>query len=322
MRIAFVGKGGGGKTTIATLFSLYLNKIKENKDIESILLIDADINVHTPSLLTKNKIDKNKYISTHNAIMDIKTYLKANNNLIKSMDSFRKTTPPSKDSNLIKMDFNNSYILNKYTEMIDNNFGLMIVGTYEKDGIASSCYHNNLSIFENILSHTIDNKGVIVADMVAGVDAFASSLHTQFDILLLIIEPTRRGIEVYNQYIELAKEAQIENLVFIVGNKIKNDIDIEFLKNNISQNKLIGFFKQSNYLDENDKVGEVLNIEKLEKENINTLEKIFLKLKQNQIDPNQRLEKLKQVHKIYVSQSFIKDKFGDLNYQIDNSFKF
>ena len=40
MKIAFVGKGGAGKTTVSSLFCLYYSKNK------SVLAIDADINMH------------------------------------------------------------------------------------------------------------------------------------------------------------------------------------------------------------------------------------------------------------------------------------
>ena len=45
MKIAFVGKGGAGKTTVSSLFCLYYSKNK------SVLAIDADINMHMAELL-------------------------------------------------------------------------------------------------------------------------------------------------------------------------------------------------------------------------------------------------------------------------------
>ena len=37
-----------------------------------------------------------------------------------------------------------------------------------------------------------DQEAVVIVDMVAGVDAFASSLHAQFDMLLLVVESTKK----------------------------------------------------------------------------------------------------------------------------------
>ena len=243
MRIAFVGKGGSGKTTLSALTIEYLKKIGL-----PILAVDADINMHLGGLIgfddkTKTKLN----ISDSESIKDIKTYLKGDNDKIKSLVEFRKTTPPNSLSNFVNLSNKDDYILSNYTLEKDNIY-LMNVGTYEKGEIGASCYHNNLAILENILSHLIDRDGYVVSDMVAGIDAFAGSLHAQFDRLFLSVEPTRRGVDVYNQYIELAKVAGVENLLFVVGNKIRNNKDKNFLKSFIPENTdLFIYYWDQNY---------------------------------------------------------------------------
>jgi CO dehydrogenase maturation factor len=247
--------------------------------------------------------------------------LKGTNNRIKELAEFRKTTPPTQESNLIFIDNPNDRVIGKFSKG-STTLPLMVVGTYDTDDIGASCYHNNLSIFENILSHTVDNKGVIVADMVAGVDAFANTLHAQFDMLVLVVEPTKRGLEVFQQYRELAIQAGTYGNLFVIGNKTRNQSDTNFIQSHIPQEKLLGFLNESEYLRTKDQEGGLLEIEKLEPENKGLLEVIFRKLQHVSGNHQERLKKLWNLHRTYVDQDFIKERFGDLTNQIDETFTY
>ena len=315
MRIAFVGKGGSGKTTLSALFSLY---VKE-KNIP-LLVVDADINMHLPELLgITEEFPKEMHISHPTAVKAIKTHLRGNNERIKELSHFRKTTPPSVESNLIYINKSDDKIISAFSKK-NGNLSLMMVGTYDTDDIGASCYHNNLAIFENILSHTADSNEVVVADMVAGVDAFANTLHAQFDLLVLVVEPTKRGLEVFEQYKELATEADVYKNLFVVGNKVRNETDVDFITSHVPSEKLIGFLKESEYLRTKDQEGGGLDISKLEPENIELIKTIFEKLKNGTQNPKDRMEKLWNLHCKYVGQDFIKERFGDLTNQIDENF--
>lgn len=316
MKIAFVGKGGSGKTTLSASFSAYL----ENKG-ENLLVIDADLNMHLAELLGFPAPEITKHISHPDAIQAIRKHLMGSNDRIKSIAHIKKTTPPGKGSRLLKLGQENP-IFKEFT-LRRGNTRLMVVGTYNEEGIGASCYHNNLAILENVLSHTIeDKKGSIVADMVAGTDAFASSLHAQFDLLVIVVEPTRRSLEVFDQYLALAKEAGVTDVLAVVGNKVKSDADKLFIAERIPKEKLIGYFNESTYFEAHDRHGGKLDISKLESENKNVLEDIFNKAKTSKLDPDARLKLLHELHVRYVGQAFVKDRFGDLSDQIDPDFSY
>jgi CO dehydrogenase maturation factor len=317
MRIAFVGKGGSGKTTLSALFSLY---IKE-KSIP-LLAFDADINMHLPELLgIESVFSKEMHLSHPDTVKKIKSHLKGNNLRIKELFHFRKTTPPTKDSNLIYITNQKDHLVDTYSKK-NGTLSLMVVGTYDTEDIGASCYHNNLAILENILSHLVDQNGVVVTDMVAGVDAFANTLHAQFDLLVLVVEPTKRGLEVFKQYRELAIEAGVYDQLYIVGNKIRSGADKEFIQEHIPAGKLLGFLSESDYLRIKEQEGGSLDISKLETENKELLEIIFTKLTDVQMSPKDRIKKLWKLHRKYVAQDFVKDRCGDLTNQIDESFTF
>lgn len=58
-------------------------------------MIDADINMHLPSLLLGKAFPEEKYLSRSQNTTAIKTFLKGSNDRIQDLDSFRKTTPPA-----------------------------------------------------------------------------------------------------------------------------------------------------------------------------------------------------------------------------------
>lgn len=315
MRIAFVGKGGSGKTTIAALFTHYL--VNKNKKV---LAIDGDINMHMGELLGfEEQIPVNKQISTPVVADTIKSYLIGNNKRIKEISDFKKTTPPTKDSNFLFLSDSNNQILRNFS-ISKGNLYFMAVGTYDSETIGTACYHNNLAVFESLLSHTIDGDEYIVVDMVAGTDAFANTLHAQFDLLVLVIEPTKKGLEVFRQYYDLAKSAGIEKSVVVIGNKIRGEEDKKFLKSSIPDWLLLGFFSDSAYLRRFEQLGGKLNIDLLEKENYELIGELFRKFSSIKPDRKKRLEKLWDLHVKYVSQDYIKTSSGDLTNQIDRSF--
>jgi CO dehydrogenase maturation factor len=314
MKIAFVGKGGSGKTTLSASFSAYL----EDKG-ERLLVVDADLNMHLAELLGFPALPVEKHISYPAAAEAIKTRLRGANSRIKSVAHFKKTTPPGKGSNLLHLDTENA-VFDAYT-LKRGDIRFMVVGTYSEEGIGASCYHNNLAILENILSHTIDDKGIVVTDMVAGTDAFASSLHAQFDLLVMVVEPTRRSLEVFDQYLALAEEAGVADILVAVGNKVKSDTDRAFIAER-AQDKLLGFFNESKYIEEHDRLGGALDIAKLEPENKVLLETIYNKAKVSVQNPDARLKLLHKLHIRYVAQPFITERFGDLSDQIDPSFSY
>ena len=315
MRIAFVGKGGSGKTTLSALFAHYVNKKYP------VLAIDADLNMHLGGLLGIAELPIEKHISHPDAAKAIKTHLKGKNARIKDLAQFRKTTPPTAESNLIYLDDSEDPILVEFGSG-NKNLRLLVVGTYDSEEIGASCYHNNLAILENILSHLVDSSGVVVTDMVAGVDAFANTLHAQFDLLVLSVEPTKRGLEVFEQYRKLAEEAGVYKSLFVVGNKVRSEADAEFIKQHVPAEKLIGFLKESEYLRQKDQEGGALNVDLLEDENKALLETIEKKLFSITPDHQKRLQKLYELHRRYVAQGFIADRYGDITDQIDETFNF
>ena len=316
MRIAFVGKGGSGKTTCTAFFSQYVFGHTSG----NVWAVDADLNMHLAEQLGVD-IAGLKHISSPDATKDIKNYLKGDNDKIKELSHFKKTTPPGTGSNFIVVKDPENYIFQNYTKRSDKLF-VSVVGTYETPNIGASCYHNNLSVLEIMLSHTIDEQAFLVVDMVAGVDAFAGSLHAQFDLIVLVVEPTKKSMEVYDQYKGLAEAAGIWEEVVVIGNKMTSQADIDFVNANIDPDKLIGSLPDSDAVRKAERGEAVLSFEQLDHQAREVFVSVYNRLKNGDISFNKRLKKLYSLHKKYASQRHIKDRFGDLAQQIDPDFNF
>ncbi len=315
MKIAFVGKGGSGKTTASSLFAQYQSKSHPT------LAIDADINMHMAELLTLTKPQKHQLLSEKQPSEAIRTYLRGTNIRIKSNAHFKKSTPPGAGSNLIDITNADDWLMSHYSQKVSDTLSLMTVGSYSEEGIASSCYHNNLSILENILSHTID-RGVIVADMVAGTDAFASTLFSQFDMLVFVVEPTMRSLAVYEQYLRLAKHSEVADKLFVIANKIESKEDTTFITSKIDTKRLVGQLSRSSHLLKVDKGQAPLDFHQLDVRDKQVFARLADLLITHPSPTQHRLNNLWKLHRTYVSQGFVKDRFGDLTSQIDPGFTY
>lgn len=315
MKIAFVGKGGSGKSTTTAFFINYLLS-KQQK----VLAVDADINMHVSSLLGIER-DERLALSEQKNVQKIRQILKNDNSLIKSAAEFVKTTPPGKGSHLISLQSDDE-VLKEYATLFAKDSYYMFVGTYESEEIGTACYHTNLSIFENILSHTVlKPQEWLVADMVAGTDAFSNTLHAQFDVIVLVVEPTPEGVSVFEQYIGLAKEAGVDANLLVVGNKLEDETDLEYLKNKIGE-KLLGGFVMKKAIKQARQNGTALNMKMLDDSDKVLLEQIASRVMDHGEKPEHKLKLLHSLHKKYVAQDYIVNAHGDITGQIDDSFSY
>jgi CO dehydrogenase maturation factor len=308
MRVAFVGKGGSGKSTIAALFAH--SRAQHN---ESVLALDADINIHLPTLLGVPAPAPSAHLSHAGTATAIRTALMSTNPRIQSLKHFVKSTPPTRTSPII--DSTNPTLLLPYLTG-SSNLRVGVVGTYEEESIGASCYHNNLAILENILSHTDDSGGWVIADMVAGIDAFSNTLHAQFDLLVLVVEPTQRSISVWEQYYALAQSAGVDQHVCVVGNKMRSDDDIALFENAIPETHRIGYMIDDPAVRASDRTGAPLRSDALLPANTDILNTIATRARSSRAHET-RTARLHALHRTYAAQGFIVERLGDITDQIE-----
>lgn len=91
MKIAFVGKGGSGKTTLSSLFVRHLAARGT-----PVVAVDADINQHMGAALGLDDAEAAALPAMGAHLPLIKEYLRGSNPRIASAEKMIKTTPPAK----------------------------------------------------------------------------------------------------------------------------------------------------------------------------------------------------------------------------------
>jgi CO dehydrogenase maturation factor len=313
MKIAFVGKGGSGKSTISSLFIRHLAEQKQH-----VIAVDADINQNLAGLIEAD-FETGKALSLEDNKSFIRNILVGSNAHIDSAKAMIKTTPPGNGSHTVKF-LEGDPIIKQFATSFSPSAYFMHVGTYEDDGIGISCYHTSLSIFENILSHTsaAAPDEWVVADMVAGTDAFSGPLHAMFDVMFVVVEPSVESIGVFNQFLKLATAAGVEGRVRLIANKVEDDEDTAYIAEQTGYAPTVVFSYDPSARKQRQR-GELVVITDDWRER---LDQIVAEARRYRLSPNDHLKILHDLHRTFASQKFTIKKYGDTLGQIDSLFSF
>ncbi|ANW19564.1 ATP-binding protein [Streptomyces clavuligerus] len=259
MKIAFVGKGGSGKTTLSSLFIRHL--AARNAPV---VAVDADINQHLGVALGLDEEAAGALPAMGAQLPLIKEYLRGSNPRITSSDTMIKTTPPGEGSRLLRVREDNPVYAacartvrpdggqpggratDGGTDSGERNGGgcgngdirLMATGPFTESDLGVACYHSKVGAVELCLNHLVDGRDeYVVVDMTAGSDSFASGMFTRFDMTFLVAEPTRKGVSVYRQYTEYARDFGVT--LKVVGNKVQGQDDLDFLRAEVGEDLLV-----------------------------------------------------------------------------------
>jgi CO dehydrogenase maturation factor len=191
-----------------------------------VLAIDADINQHLAESLGMPITEAKAIPGLGLGIQHVKEGLRGGNLHIPDARLMIKTTPPGTGSALMRLCEPHPVF-----ERFARNIGairVMASGPMAEEDLGIKCYHSKVGAVEMILNHLVDGpKEYIVVDMTAGADAFASGLFTRFDVTFIAVEPTKKSVDVWQQY---APKARAEGVtVFAVGNLVTNEDDRAWL---------------------------------------------------------------------------------------------
>ncbi|MGV9311220.1 ATP-binding protein [Streptomyces sp. NPDC003691] len=235
MKIAFVGKGGSGKTTLSSLFIRHLAA-----GGAPVVAVDADINQHLGAALGLDEDEAAALPAMGAQLPLIKDYLRGTNPRIASAETMIKTTPPGEGSRLLRVREENPVYdaCARPVRLGPAEIRLMATGPFTESDLGVACYHSKVGAVELCLNHLVDGRDeYVVVDMTAGSDSFASGMFTRFDMTFLVAEPTRKGVSVYRQYKEYARDFGVA--LRVVGNKVQGEDDLDFLREEVGDDLLV-----------------------------------------------------------------------------------
>lgn len=257
MKVSFVGKGGAGKTTLASLMARYL----ASRQLP-VLVIDADINQHMGYSLGLREEECAAMPKMGLDMKRIKEYVRGTNGRIGGIAEMAKTTPPGTGSRLLTVTEENALYSHFARDVAGVRF--MAVGALAEKDIGVKCYHASTGSVELFLNHLIDaEREYVLVDMTAGTDSFASGLFTRFDVTFLIVEPTVKSVSVYRQYKRYAEQYAI--CVRVIGNKARDASDAAFIRREVGDD-VVAMFQDSPYVQSCER-GDMQSISGLEPDN-------------------------------------------------------
>jgi CO dehydrogenase maturation factor len=190
-KIAISGKGGVGKTSISGLMVLRLIAHR----CKPVLAVDADPNTSLDAVLG----------------------VKAESTIGRVREQAREAAGQGMSSGLSKQELLEMKLAESLVEA--NNFDLIAMGRPEGPGCY--CYANN--VLKQALGQISGQYPYIVMDNEAGLENLSRRIVQRVELLVLVTDPSARGLETVVRLHELAKEMDIRyDKLAVIVNRIRN----------------------------------------------------------------------------------------------------
>ncbi len=230
MKLAITGKGGVGKTTLAsTLARLYA---AEGRNVLA-ADVDPDANLGLALGMTEEEV---------NSILPVS----------KMKELAKERTAANESNTFYKLNPQVSDLPDKLAREI-NGVKLLVMGTVDTGG--SGCVCPEHVMLKAILSSLVLRRDdVVIMDMEAGLEHLGRGTASVMDQFIVVIEPGARSIQTYTRIKQLARDIGITR-VRVVANKVRDESDRQFLRERIPAEDLLGFISYNTEVIDADRSG-------------------------------------------------------------------
>lgn len=179
--IAVAGKGGVGKTTLCGLMIQYLCK----KGKTPVLAVDADANSNLNEVLG---------VDVEMTLGDIRE------DVAKSENAAHRTVP----AGMTKADYM-EFMVNRCL-IEDDDFDMLVMGRTQGKG----CYCFVNGLLQTQLAKLTPHYPYVVVDNEAGMEHISRGILPKIDMLLLVSDCSRRGVQAVGRIAELARDLELK----------------------------------------------------------------------------------------------------------------
>ena len=220
MKIALTGKGGVGKSTISGLIARILKDMGNR-----VVAIDADPDMNLASILG---IPETVEITP---IIELKELI-----------AERTGTKVGEPAPFFKMNPKVDDIPDQFS--VDHEgIRLLTMGTTTRGGGGCACPEN--AFLKTLLSHLVLARDeAIVLDMEAGIEHLGRGTALGVEWMIVVVEPSVMSLDTAKRIRKLSGDIGIKHLS-IVGNKIRDDVDRDFIKSHAGGIDIAGFIDHS-----------------------------------------------------------------------------
>ncbi len=250
MKIAIVGKGGAGKTTLAATLARRLER-----EGRSVIAVDADPDGNLASALgvpperTPEPVVRMRDLIRERTDAGEEgwgTMFKLNPKVDDlqgrfSVDAGAGTTGPHRGV------------------PTDRGVRLLVLGTVETGGAGCMCPEGAVlkALMQHLLLRVEDD---VILDMEAGLEHMGRASASGVDAMIAVVEPGMRSVRTAERVMVLAKDIGVKT-VLVVMNKVSDETQAEVLSRALSEARVVGVLPYSEALARADLEGKSVDID-------------------------------------------------------------